>query len=383
MSIAWLAPVALAGLLLAAIPIAIHLLVREQTRRVAFPSLRFLRQSQLAAFRLRSLQDGLLLAVRVAIVCAAALALAGPVVQTPARGAAQAGRVARAVIVDAATDGSAAAAASEGAFVSRIFNRAAIADSIADALRWLDAQPPAAREIVIASAFRRGELSDGVLAAIPQGVGIRFVPVDADAARREFAVPVLTGRDGSLERLDLAVRLDDDATHVADGPRRQMPADTVIILAAPADQLLADAALAAALRAGLRWDDADERVVVAWSGADEAAVARQSAGRTLIRMNVPEPVGAAASAVSAALALETAAPLDRFEPVRIPAERLTTWSRPPGAPPADAPLVDEGDRRWLWALALLLLVIEHRLRRRRDEVSGSPAIEQPAEVRVA
>ena len=81
MSIAWLIPAAFAGLALVALPIAIHLLVRQQSRRVAFPSLRFLRQSPLSALRRRSVQDAGLLACRILIIVAAAAALAAPAVK--------------------------------------------------------------------------------------------------------------------------------------------------------------------------------------------------------------------------------------------------------------------------------------------------------------
>ena len=82
MSITWITPVALAGFALIALPIAIHLLVRQQTRQLAYPSLRFLRETALAAFRRRAIQDAALLACRVAIVAAAVMALAGPVLHT-------------------------------------------------------------------------------------------------------------------------------------------------------------------------------------------------------------------------------------------------------------------------------------------------------------
>jgi len=99
MSIFWLAPAAIFGLLLVAVPIAIHLLVRQQSRRVDYPSLRFVQPSALAAFRRRSIQDALLLACRAAIVVAAVLALAGPVWRTTSRTIGQADRIARAVVV--------------------------------------------------------------------------------------------------------------------------------------------------------------------------------------------------------------------------------------------------------------------------------------------
>ena len=111
------------GLALVTIPIAIHLLVRQQSRRVAFPSLRFLLPSQLAAFRRRNIQDALLLACRAAIIAAAALALAGPVIQTASRTAGYGARIARAVIVEPGTEGAAPTEAVGDAFASKSFAR--------------------------------------------------------------------------------------------------------------------------------------------------------------------------------------------------------------------------------------------------------------------
>ena len=54
MSVSWITPAALIGLALAALPIAVHLLARQRARVLAYPSLRFLRETQLAAWRRRS-----------------------------------------------------------------------------------------------------------------------------------------------------------------------------------------------------------------------------------------------------------------------------------------------------------------------------------------
>ena len=83
-----------------ALPIAVHLLARNRSRRMPFPTLRFLEVTKLSAVSRQTLQDVPLLAVRIALVLAAVAALAGPVFVTPAREAAWAGRVARAVVLD-------------------------------------------------------------------------------------------------------------------------------------------------------------------------------------------------------------------------------------------------------------------------------------------
>lgn len=383
MSVLWLAPVALFGLALVALPVAIHLLVRQQSRRVDFPSLRFLRPSQLAAFRRRRVQDVMLLACRAAIVIAAVLALAGPVMQTATRSAAYRTRYARAVIVEPGTDPAAAAAPGAGAFVSRVFSRERLSDAVADAARWLHEQPPASREVVFVGVFRRDAVTPGDLRAIPDSAGIRFVPVASVAAERDVTVPVLMAGRAAGDGLVIQqrpVRLADESTRVTIGGETAVASDAVRIVAAPGDQRLADAALRAALGQGLRWRVSSQRVLIAWKGADEAAVERELRGGVLVRMERPEPISSAASAVVQAVEPVSADPLGALEPVRISGEQLRAWSRPAGAVPADARPVDEGDRRWLWALAVALLGAEHWLRRAR----ATTALAEPAaEARVA
>ena len=390
MSLLWLAPAALAGLVLVAVPIAIHLLARQQGRRLEYPSLRFLRQSQLAAFRRRAIQDGLLLICRAAIISMAVLALAGPVMRTASRTAAYANRLVRAVIVLPGADVTEARRAAGDAFVSQVFERSDVADAIADAQRWLGEQPPAAREVVFIGGLRRGDLARGQLEALPATTGIRFVAVTTASASRDLTFPVLLAgrslgeggamRDGALVVLDRRVRLDDDQTTVSEGVMRAAAADSVRILAAPADQPLADAALRAAIGAGVSWPDPSRRMVIAWAGADESTLPRMLPGATVVRMDRPLPPSSAASAVAAAITRLTVTDANRPEPVRIGDADLTAWSRPPGAPPAEAPPADEGDRRWLWALALALLAIEHGLRR---STPARPAAQPAAEARGA
>lgn len=380
MSVAWLAPMGLVGLALVAIPIAIHLLVRQQSRRVAFPSLRFLRPSQLAAWRRRNIQDVVLLACRAAVIAAAALALAGPVIESASRSAASGARMARAVIIEPGTAASVAAEAASGAFVSKTFTRHQIDDAIADARRWLDVQPPASREVVFVGAFRRGSVTQGDLRGVPSSAGIRFVIGGDSLAGRDRQWPVLRSVSAGLVIEQRHVHFENDSTRVTSGSTAAAASDLVRIVAAPADQPLADAALRVALAEGLRWQDSGPRLLIAWDGADEAMVQRLLGGATLLRMERPAPVSTAATAVTAAVEQVTAATSAAFEPVRISAAQLQAWSRPPGGVPANAPLTDQGDRRWLWALVLALLTIEHSLRRPKVM---AVATEPVAEARVA
>lgn len=382
MSITWINPVALAGFALIALPIAIHLLVRQQTRSLPYPSLRFLRETALAAFRRRAIQDAALLACRVAIVAAAVMALAGPVLHTAARTAGYANRLSRATI---AVDSNAAPERSEGVFRSATFNRTAIADAIGDGLRWLEAQPPSAREIVFAGSFRRGSIEASDLAMVPPEVGIRFVSNTPSAAPNQFTSSSLTRRNGTLVRIDHLVQLDTDATRVADGAAVPIPEDRLRVIASPADQALAQAGLRAALDEGVPWTASDRRLLLVWDGADAAATAVQ--GVEVIRMAVPNPSSSSARATWDAI--DRATPRPFVEPVLIPSEQLQSWSRPPGPPSPSAIPGDEGDRRWFWAAALALLGLEHVLRREKASPSTSlrasvrPKAVEDAEARVA
>ena len=70
--------------------------------------------------------------------------------------------------------------------------------------------------------------------------------------------------------------------------------------------------------------------------------------------------GIVADVLRAAFA-ESRVPL---ESRRISADTLAAWSRPHGPSPADVRPADEGDRRWFWGAALLLLACEQVMRRR-------------------
>jgi len=344
MSVSWIAPFALIGAGLIALPIAIHLLVRQHARSLPYPSLRFLRETQLAAFRRRTIQDAGLLLCRGAIVAVAAMALAGPVFQTPSRTAGAAKRTSRAIVLMNPVEETVASQLKSDAFASASFARRVMADAIADAIRWLDQQPASAREIVIAGALRRGSITDGDVAAIPGGIGIRFRMV-ASPAPTDVTWPILARRNGTVVRIDRAVHLESDATRVTDGNATPVRPDLISITARPEDQSLADAALRAALDAGVPWHDFEKQVALTWDAA-------------------PTPPSSAADAVMAALS-EAAGRDDRFEPVAIATAQLDKWSRPPG--PVSARPGDEGDRRWLWAIVLLLIALETWMRRNRSQ----------------
>ncbi|HEY0544178.1 MAG TPA: BatA domain-containing protein [Pyrinomonadaceae bacterium] len=81
----FLSPLALFGLALIALPIAIHLLVRRQAARLDFPSLRFLRETPSFRLRPRRIQQPLLLALRVAALALLIIAFARPLISSHTR----------------------------------------------------------------------------------------------------------------------------------------------------------------------------------------------------------------------------------------------------------------------------------------------------------
>lgn len=383
MSIAWLVPSAFAGLALIAVPIAIHLLIKHHSRQVAFPSLRFLQRSDLSALRRRSVQDLLLLVCRILIIAAAIAALAAPVIVTPGRQAAYANRVARAIVLEPGADRAIASRQSQDAFVSEVFLEDRLRDAVIEAVAWLDDQPPAARELVVVAAFTLGQLSDADLVAVPPATGVRLVPLDSAPASRDVEWPVLRRQGDALVREPRLVRLGDEATSVAEASPLPVPDEPIVMVAAPGDQRLANAALRAALTAGIHWPaSAPARLVVAWKGAGDAAIARAAVGTQVVRMDVPSPTSSAASAVARAIAGVLDDPARTMEPVKLTRDQLARWERAPGAPPAAARPVDEGDRQWFWLAALALLGVEQILRAQSRRASREQSDTSP-EARVA
>lgn len=401
MSITWLAPAAFAGAALLLLPVLIHLLTRQERRPVPFPSLRFLQATRFTAMKRRLIDDWPLLVMRLAAIACGVAALASPLFVTDARRNEWASRVSRAIIVAGAPP--AIDDEPRTAFAAKIFALGEpAADAVHAAMAWLDAQPASAREIVIAGDLRAGTLGAADLAGVPGDVGVRFLPAEPRDASPAVIVPLLVQADGSAANVGLPVRLDEARTVVSwpspiSGlePSQDAAAAAggapLAVRASAEDQAIADAALRAVLAEHVVLDQAQERrVVVAWPGADLAdlgpavtppslawiapAVERlarpaQQRGRTLVVTLSGRPVDERAAIDVSEIA--RAVFDDRrsgFESRRPMPEELAAWSRPPGAPSADAPFDDQGDRRWFWAAALALLAVEQVWRRR-----GGPA----------
>jgi hypothetical protein len=132
------------------------------------------------------------------------------------------------------------------------------------------------------------------------------------------------------------------------------------VVASAKDRVLADAALRAVLAAGVSWPTGTAPIQVSFSAGGAPG---ESAATTLAR----------------AIDRAVAAPLSA-EPVLISDETLARWSRPPGPPPPTARPADEGDRRWLWAAARMLIAVEYLLRRASSGASETLATAREARV---
>ncbi len=319
----------------AVVPIALHFLARQQSRPHVFPSLRFLEPIALSAVRWRTLQDLPLLAVRVAIILAAVAALASPVIVTPGREALWANRLARAIVLH--DEAAAPDDERRGATVSAVFARERIADAVDDAVRWMAAQSPQRREVVIMSGFATGTLSAGDLRAVPENTGIRFVRSPGPPRPRVRQVSRLQWRDAGLMRVTEELRLDPDGTTLREQRADRVEPDSVVVRASVDEQPQADAALRAVLRRGVRLPPAGllEPITVDWPGS--------------------------AAALAAAIDDRLHADFTAWEPERISDEALAALSREAAATGPPAP-EDMGDRRILWVLVLALLFGESWLR---------------------
>ena len=174
----WLNPSALFALAAIAAPILIHILVQRRAERFPFPTLRFLQPTRLAAIRRHLLEDPGLLAIRIGVLAAAVVALAGPLLVTAARRRAWDNRLAQAIVIDddatTAATGFPSGNDRPGATLQQRFEGSSLPDGIRRAILWLETTPPARREIVIASALPIGSITPADVAAIPTGIGVRF-----------------------------------------------------------------------------------------------------------------------------------------------------------------------------------------------------------------
>jgi hypothetical protein len=444
--IGWQNPAALWALPLSAVPVVIHLLRTHRARRVAFPSVRFVPSSRTAAVRMRRPSDVVLMMLRGAIVTLAIFAVAGPIVLTNARIEAWNARTVRAVVVDRSEsmgvpDGSGQppeeaaaelaqaeldAAASSRRLEVRRPNE--LGEALTRASRWLAASPPARREIVVISDFHHGAWQPAAAALVPDGVGLRLIPVGRASGRQIFEGARLFG-GGNVAARSQAIDVTKDATAVA-VERRPASGTTGLRVEAPkgaeADvERLLQAVAAAGAPAGsadepiaLRFSNAgppstglaivrpgwmlrtvlrlredatftlsparaegdarpsDAWTTVAWS-ADGAPLVRAAASGRELLLDVAEPVDSLLAAAVVRAALTARLDVDRYaerEVARLDDTSLMAFTRPAAGVTRDAwQSAESTDARWFWLLALVLLAAEQWLRdRARRSHGGSP-----------
>jgi len=458
--VVWLNPAAWIGLIALAVPILIHILVQRQAERLAFPSLRFLQQTRLASVRRHVLEDIVLLAIRAAIVAAAVAALAGPLLITPLRHQAWNGRLVRATVVSDTNPPSPRAAGAsasraearvnrdraeagqpnDATFLAQTFATRSLTEGIHRAVAWLDAAPPARRELVIVAPLALGSLTAADIAAVPLPIGIRFERSGTLPSERTIAGgAVLTRSAIRRQTVQLNAAITTVREQVIAAPDR-FPID--IVCAADA-RPTADAAVAAVRSERVWAPTADRRgrlvligsagdstaladarpVTDAWAADAIAAIARDdelqseastarfglidarfSAAPWTIVASAADgrPLAVAASSPAGLLLVSSAEPsslvmpllvramaagvapppdLRTSEVLPIPDSQLQVWTRP--AAPLTAPRIDhveQDDRRGLWALVLGLLALEAWVRRTTRARSSAPLEEN---VRVA
>jgi Aerotolerance regulator N-terminal len=392
----WNHPAALAGLALVAAPVIVHLLVRRHATRMVFPAMRFVPAVRAAAVRLRAPSDPGLLLLRIGIVAAAAVAAAQPLLKTAARQRAWDSRIARAVIVDTSASVPSADAtrladgALAGAFVSHRFAASDLRDGLRRASEWLATAAAARHEIAIVSDFQRGSIDEADVAGVARSTGVTLLRAGQPRAVMHGAS--VDGWRGA--RWDASLALESASTQVTWTRGDQMTRTGLTVRAGEGDRAAADRAAHAARSFGVPHAEPSRPVEVSFDGAPaeadtppatpwivSAAIALRGSellAETGARIEVGERDGVmrvkaalpASSPVAPAVvraALLAAAPRI-FDPE---AERavvdesvLSRWRRDAAPVASTAQLSDESDGRWLWALALALLLVEGIVRRR-------------------
>ena len=371
----WTNPWAWLGMAALAVPILIHLLTRESSTPVPFPTLRFLKASTVVEARRRRMTDVPLLIVRCLILAFVVAALAQPFMASPSSNA-----VRRLVIVDItdSVDGaqaaSAARSAAEGTADVRVIERRDLRAAIAEAATWAD-QLTGTREVAIVSDFQRGALDAGSVAALPAGTGLKLHQVPS------------RGLDlGATPGIEL--QLDHAATTAAwreEQPIAPLEIDTAQSPAVARAILAAASATADARRGALRPAlfvlpdspriDALRRAATAaldpWAyglvanvhGTSSIQDVRADSTRVIVFLGTSDPAQAADAIRQALPALGTGPVLAELEPAVASSNELRSLERETTAAAVKTPSTWIG--RWFWLAALALLALETVMRRER------------------
>jgi len=429
-------PWAWIGALALALPIAVHLLRRHRATRRAFPTLRFLPEARVVAVRRHRPTDVSLMIVRLLVVAAAIVALAQPIWRDRASdSAAASSALARAVVVDRAMSQGPPSVGGEAATTQVVVETADLRAGLASAIGWI-ARQSGRREVVIVSAFPLGSLAAADVAAVPAGVGIRFVQVPAATGPQPVGLPLSRGAAtrGLSPHLTVApgetsvtwAEVDAAAPSTIDW--RVTPEDASGLAAAtgaaldvgvpalandrPVTIALPDAPERATLVAGARpvdqpWMFDIVRALAANATLASAASAAHAERRPISAALTPvvrDPddavllaagsVGGSASRLllisnaraatvfTAALAIAVsdaarATPWSAFEPDSIARDELTRWERPIApASNVESPTSGAPFGRWLWIAALVWIAVETWWRRRLDRPADTPMVNE-------
>lgn len=403
----WLNVWALLGVIGIALPVAIHLLGRGHARVQKFPTLRFVEASRLMPTKRTRIHDLALLLVRAGVIAAAAAALAQPLFLTAGRRRSLDRGLARAIVIDTSTS-MRPAIDSARAVARRLASDAQSsitiesndpAAALSGAEAWLKRQGRRG-EIVVLSDFQRGQIDSADVAHVPADFGFatrRFTvlpppnPLELRAALGNGALVARTSADADRSVVEWTAL-----------PGGRIDTSAISLLAGDRDRAgIAAIETAAATRAvSLPWDSSRAVTVVfpRYSGSDElqrrlasphspwmadlvirlatdsipiAASGEQTvAGRrrlVIVTSSEPGTVAAARLVADVRQALSAAPDGRELEPSTLSDAELATWHR--DAPVDDRsqlkPTDDNGpsDGRWLWLVALGLLLVEMRLRR--------------------
>jgi hypothetical protein len=407
----WLHPLAWLGLVALVAPILIHLLVRHKSRRLLFPSIRFLRHTTIVSLRRQFISDWPLLVTRLMVLTCGVAALAGPTLVTNARRESWNRRAARAIVEgpDAAAHAGTVLKERASSFTSEVFASSnGIPGAVRDAVMWLNRLPPAAREIVILGDLRQGSLTARDIDSIPRDIGIRFQvsPNEETTPTVDLmAVGERAGATTSMSRIRVTFAGGRTSATYEPAPGFSVPIEVV---APRGHQQHAQAVLRAVLAEGLVLGrQTDRRLTIAFVGAEEVPTDRltqpapaqwmrealerlpglrggEVGDRFVVNADVPVRDESAPALVARIASVVFVDDLSELEPRRIPAATLEAWSRAPSPSSTSVPPVDEGDRRWLWVAVLVLLGIEQLVRRGRTVVRSSiSTAHADGEVRVA
>jgi hypothetical protein len=425
----WLHPVAWLGLAGLLAPILIHLLVHKRADAVLFPTLRFVQPTRLAAIRRRFLDALPLLLIRAAVLAATTAAIAGPVLVTASRRAVWNARVARAVIIDDETSRSRAQQELVHVFRGVVIHAPTISEGLQRAVAWLDDQPIGKREIVAMSRFPLTALGEAAVMAVPAHIGLRFVRIGSLAPSATADAQSIFGPSDAAGRVRVTPRdilltgaetqVFYRAPHEAEAPIEiDAPVEARPVIDAALGAVLSESVLAAAPHRLARLVFVGAQTFAdtvagatpirqAWMADAVAAIARDAeflaAARALAvglddrRFTRPpwqplsdaaQPLAAAAAFGDRLLIVSASPPLDVSTPILLRATfnslapheldaqvevipisdaQLNAWTRPSSPlQSADVRRIEDDDRRWLWAAALVLLGLEEWMRRSAD-----------------